>query len=67
MSAISHMKSKTTFSIHPATGIASVSMTVADLDKQVDYYHRALGFTLQWRDGNRAGLGEPMNGNCCIW
>jgi catechol 2,3-dioxygenase len=47
----------TEFSIHPATSIGHVSLTVANLENQIKFYMQALGFQLHWRDGNRAGLG----------
>lgn len=49
--------STTEFSIHPATLIGEVSLTVANLDRQIDFYQRVLGLTLHWRKGNAAGLG----------
>jgi len=48
---------KTDFSIHPSTKIASVSLTVANLENQVTFYQQALGFHLRWREGNLASLG----------
>ena len=48
---------KTEFSIHPATRIGHVSLTVANLENQVAFYTQILGFKLHWREGNRAGLG----------
>ncbi|WKZ36569.1 MAG: VOC family protein [Anaerolineales bacterium] len=50
-------ENKTKFSIHPATGIGHVSLTVASLENQVLFYEKAMGFKLHWRDENRAGLG----------
>ena len=50
---------KTNFSIHPATRMGHVSLTVANLDNQVAFYTQVLGFKLHWREGNRAGLGAP--------
>lgn len=37
--------------------LGSVELMVADLDRSVDYYTRAIGFRLQARSGNRAQLG----------
>lgn len=51
------IKNKTDFSIHPATRVGPVSLTVANLDNQVTFYQQTLGFSLRWRDGNQAGLG----------
>ena len=48
---------KTEFSIHPATMIGHVSLTVANLENQILFYQQALGFQLHWREGNKAGLG----------
>ncbi|MGZ9223734.1 MAG: VOC family protein [Anaerolineales bacterium] len=48
---------KTEFSIHPATLIGHVSLTVADLENQIAFYEQVLGFQLRWREGNQAGLG----------
>ncbi|MBK7316677.1 VOC family protein [Candidatus Villigracilis affinis] len=48
---------KTEFSIHPATKLGLVSLTVANLENQIQFYTQALGFKLHWREGNRAGLG----------
>src|SRR5215217_8582248 len=48
---------KTNFSIHPATRMGHVSLTVANLDNQIAFYTQVLGFKLHWREGNKAGLG----------
>ncbi len=48
---------KTGFSIHPATKIGYVSLTVVSLENQVEFYQKVLGFQLHWREGNKAGLG----------
>lgn len=45
------------YSIHPATQIGLVSLTVANLENQLIFYRQALGFQLHWQEGNRAGLG----------
>ncbi|MBI5054338.1 MAG: VOC family protein [Chloroflexi bacterium] len=45
------------FSIHPATLLGHVSLTVANLDNQIAFYQRALGFVEHWREGNSAGMG----------
>jgi catechol 2,3-dioxygenase len=51
------LKDTTNFSIHPATRIGHVALTVANLDNQIAFYQQALGFVQHWRDGNSAGLG----------
>ena len=48
---------KTDFSIHPATKIGPVSLTVANLDNQIAFYQGALGFRLHRRDGRETVLG----------
>ena len=48
---------QTGFSIHPATKMGHVSLTVANLENQILFYTQVLGFKLHWREGNRAGLG----------
>ena len=48
---------KTEFSIHPATLVGHVALTVANLENQIAFYTQVLGFQLHWREGNRAGLG----------
>lgn len=48
---------KTESSIHPATLIGHVALTVANLENQIAFYTQILGFKLHWREGNRAGLG----------
>jgi catechol 2,3-dioxygenase len=47
----------TDFSIHPATLMGHVSLTVASLEDQIAFYQQVLGFKLHWREGNKAGLG----------
>jgi catechol 2,3-dioxygenase len=34
-----------------------VSLTVANLDRQLEFYQKAIGLTLHWREENSAGLG----------
>jgi catechol 2,3-dioxygenase len=57
MSLLSNSETKTEFSIHPKTMMGHVSLTVASLDNQVEFYQKVLGFQLHWREGNKAGLG----------
>ncbi len=52
---------KTDFSIHPATRMGHVSLTVANLENQITFYTQVLGFKLHWREGNKAGLGAPYS------
>ncbi len=44
-------------SIHPATRMGTVSLTVADLGRQVEFYRTLLGFTVHWQRGNTTALG----------
>jgi catechol 2,3-dioxygenase len=48
---------KTEFSIHPATLPGHVALTVANLENEITFYQKVLGFKLHWREGNQAGLG----------
>ncbi len=50
-------ENKTEFSIHPATLMGHVALTVANLENQIAFYTQVLGFKLHWQEGNRAGLG----------
>jgi catechol 2,3-dioxygenase len=50
-------QTNTEFSIHPATQMGHVSLTVANLENQIAFYQQAMGFKLHWREGNQAGLG----------
>lgn len=43
--------------IDPATRLGTVHYTVADLERQIDFYQRVLNFTLHWREGREAALG----------
>jgi catechol 2,3-dioxygenase len=45
------------FSIDPATRLGYVSLKVTNLDNQIAFYLRVLGFILHWREGSQAGLG----------
>jgi len=49
---------KSEFSIHPETKIGHISLRVANLDSQIEFYQKAMGFKLHWRDGTKAGLGS---------
>lgn len=44
-------------SIHPATRIGDVSLSVTDLEGQITFYEKVLGLGVNWRQGNEAGLG----------
>jgi catechol 2,3-dioxygenase len=52
---------KTEYSIHPKTQMGAISLKVANLDNQLEFYQKALGFKLHWREGNKAGLGAGGN------
>ena len=57
MNTENQTQTKTEFSIHPATKMGYVSLSVANLENQIAFYTQALGFKLHWREGNKAGLG----------
>jgi catechol 2,3-dioxygenase len=44
-------------SIHPDTRIGYVHLTVADLDRQAEFYQNVIGLQLHWREGSSAGFG----------
>jgi len=50
-------ESKTVTSIHPATTVGPVSLTVANLENQLAFYQQALGFIVHSHDENEAVLG----------
>jgi catechol 2,3-dioxygenase len=52
---------KSEFSIHPKTQMGAISLKVANLDNQLEFYQKALGFKLHWREGKEAGLGAGGN------
>ena len=43
--------------IHPDSRIGHVHLTVADLERQIEFYRNVVGFELRWREGETAGLG----------
>jgi catechol 2,3-dioxygenase len=49
-------KTETT-SVHPATLPGYVHLTVADLERQVEFYEKVIGLKLHWRRGAAAGMG----------
>ena len=52
MTAQTQSPAKMEFSIHPATLIGHVSLTVASLENQIVFYQQVLGFKIHWREGN---------------
>lgn len=50
-------EAKTEFSIHPKTTMGAISLIVVNLDNQLEFYQKALGFKFHWREGDKAGLG----------
>jgi catechol 2,3-dioxygenase len=56
-----HLTNQMNFSIHPATRIGQVTLNVADLDRQLDFYQHSLGFHLHWRKDGRAALGNGLD------
>lgn len=45
------------YTIHQDTKLGIVSLTVANLERQIEFYLKVLGLQLHWREGARAGLG----------
>ena len=56
MSVLPNSEAKTEFSIHPKTIMGAISLAVANLENQLEFYQKAMGFKLHWREGNKAGL-----------
>ncbi len=56
-----HAETRTEFSIHPKTLIGTISLAVSNLDNQLAFYQKVLGFKLHWRERNKAGLGAGGN------
>ena len=52
---------KTEFSIHPKTQMRAISLAVANLENQLEFYQKVMGFKLHWREANKAGLGSGGN------
>ena len=57
MNPLAHPGAPADFSIHPATLMGPVSLAVASLAQQIQFYQTALGFQLHWRTAQQAGLG----------
>lgn len=57
MSILPNSETKADFSIHPATMMGPVSLTVASLENQIAFYQKALGFVTHSREENQAMLG----------
>lgn len=51
------LESKTRGAIHPATRMGFVHLTVANLNRQIEFYQNVLGLTLQRRENGSASLG----------
>lgn len=49
--------SKTEFSINPKTHIGHVSLTVGDLERQIEFYEKVIGLQVRERDEHSASLG----------
>lgn len=60
---ITQTESTTTsqFRINPATRPGHVHLTVADLERQIEFYRQVIGLHLNWREGQTAGLGAGGN------
>lgn len=48
---------ETDFVIHPDTLIGHVHLTVANVERQIEFYRSVVGFKLHWHEGETAGLG----------
>ena len=57
MTSTSKAESRAVTSLHPATTVGPVSLIVASLENQIEFYTKAMGFVLHSRKGNQATLG----------
>ncbi|MGB3714510.1 MAG: VOC family protein [Candidatus Promineifilaceae bacterium] len=57
MTVNENLEATRNYSIHPSTRLGIVSLTVGDLDHQLEFYLKVLGLQLHWREGAKAGLG----------
>ncbi len=48
---------ETEFVIHSATKMGHVHLTVAGLERQIEFYQQVVGLRLHWREGQTAGMG----------
>ena len=55
--ATSMSTSEANFRIHAQTRIGLVHLTVANLERQLEFYQQVLGLQLHWRENGAAGLG----------
>jgi catechol 2,3-dioxygenase len=44
-------------SIHPNTRIGFVHHTVANIERQIEFYQKVIGFQIHWRDEDSVGMG----------
>jgi catechol 2,3-dioxygenase len=56
MSTQTQAKTETT-SIHPAAHPGTVHLTVASLERQIEFYEKVIGYKLHWRKDASAGMG----------
>jgi catechol 2,3-dioxygenase len=57
MSTLLHVETLTSFHLSPATRMGHVHLTVANLERQVEFYQRLIGLQLHWQKDSSAGLG----------
>ena len=57
MSTLPHVETLITFHLHPATRMGHVHLTVANLDRQIEFYQQFIGLKKHWRKDSTAGLG----------
>lgn len=50
------LSTSTEFSIHPKTHIGRVSLTVADLEQEIEFYEKVIGLQVRHEDENSASL-----------
>jgi catechol 2,3-dioxygenase len=57
MSTLTHVETLTTFHLHPGTRMGHVHLTVANLERQIEFYQQFIGLKQHWRKDSTAGMG----------
>lgn len=57
MDISTHTPAHAEYSIHPDTNLGLVSLTVSNLNHQINFYQNTIGFQLHWRNDKYARMG----------
>lgn len=61
MNTVLQPQREPSLALHPDTRMGTVHLSVADLERQLEFYQAVLGLQLHWREGDTAGLGAGEN------